>query len=107
MTDILKEITHEFDSNYGGLSLRLHTLNNVSLELNTISDDVLNTDKTNLTDMGLMFRDIDHKIEIIAELLHYTVNDLSEEMEKTRIIKESYFDLLVRKVNEKENTPRI
>lgn len=105
MKETLKEITHEFDSNYGGLNLRLHTLNNISTELGAISEDVLNTDKTSLAAMGVMLYDIGRKIEILAELLRYTVGDLNEEMKKTRIIKESYFDLLVRNGNEKENTP--
>lgn len=96
MKETLKEITHEFDSNYGGLNLRLHTLFNISTELGTISEDVFNTDKTSLTAMGMMLHDIDHKIEILADLLRYTVEDLKEEMEKTRVIKESYFDLLIK-----------
>lgn len=92
----LKEITHDLDANHGGLSIRLHTLKNVSEELNSISIDVFETDKTCLQSMGVMLLDIDHKIEMLADLLRYTVEDLSGEVDKTGLIKETYFDLLVR-----------
>ena len=40
--------------------------------------------------------EFDHKIHLLADLLHYTLKDFNETYQQTRIIKESYFDLIVR-----------
>lgn len=110
MKDTLKEITHELDHNYGSLLLKYNTLNNINTELGRIAEDVVSVDKGNLTSLALLLRDIDHKVELLADLMHYTVKDLNEDLEKTRVIKDSYFDFHVRGINdndsaEKENTP--
>lgn len=94
--DVLKEITHDFDSNTGALLVNLETLRNINIELGCVSDDVRNTDKSNLQNMGMKFHDINHKVDLLADLLYYTLQDLEETYEHTRLIKESYFDLIVR-----------
>src|SRR5690625_5684291 len=54
--------------------------------------------------MGMMFYDIDHKIMLLADLLHYTVKELEENLKHTQIIKESYYDLVIR-TKEQESNP--
>lgn len=94
--DTLKELTSEFDSNIGSTLCRIETLRNIKIELGQIAEDVENTDPTDLTAIALQFRDIDHKILLLADLMRYTVDDLEETFEHTRLIKESYFDLIVK-----------
>lgn len=93
MKETLKEITHEFDSNTGRLLVNLETLRNIETELGTISEDIRNTKFENY---AYLLNDIDHKIHLLSDLLHYCLKDFNETYEHTRIIKESYFDLLVR-----------
>lgn len=105
MKEPLEELTFDFDYNYGGLDLRIHTLNNISRELMEIACDIEETDRSTMESMGMKFCDIGYKVELLAELLRYTMDDLNVELKKTRSIKESYFDIIVRQSNEKETTP--
>ena len=102
--DTLRGVTTEFDHNAGTLLVHLETLNNINSELGTISEDVRNTEFKNY---AYLLNDINHKIHLLADLLHYTLKDFSETYEQTRIIKETYFDLIVRAGREGENNERI
>lgn len=98
----LREITYEFDGNFGATSCRIETLKNIDIELGHIAEDVRETDLSDLTKMGLQFRDINHKIMLLSELMSYTVDDLEENHEHTRLIKDSYFDLIVNPKDQSE-----
>lgn len=91
----LKELTQEFDSNFGVTSCKIETLKNIEIELGYMAEDARSTDPSDLTAMALQFRDINHKIMLLSELMRYTVDDLEENHEHTRLIKDSYFDLMV------------
>lgn len=96
----LKEITHEFDSNVGSLSINIQTLKNINIELGQISDDVSNVDKTQSLDLAFAMLDIEHKIHILSDLLRYTVKEMDEAFEHTETIKRCYYDLIVRESEE-------
>lgn len=100
--ETLREVTHDFDDNTGSTMINLETLKNINIELGHIAEDVQNTDSSSLTDMGMMFHDIDHKIMLLADLFHYTVKELEENFEHTQIIKESYFDLIIRTKDQRD-----
>lgn len=106
MKETLKEITHELDYNYRSLLLKYNTLNNINIELGKIAEDVENVDKENLTSLALLLRDIYHKVELLADLMRYTVKGLSEDLEKTRVIKDFYFDFHVRGINDNDSTEK-
>lgn len=95
----LKELTHELDTNAGALGVNLETLTNINTELGIIAEKVLNTDKSDLTAMGLQFRDIDHIVRLLADTLHYTLDEMNENIEHTNMIKESFFDITCRSKN--------
>lgn len=99
MENTLKELTHELDQNHGALGVNLETLTNINTELGIIAEKVLNTDKSDLTSMGLMFRDIDHIIRLLADALNYTLDEMNENVEHTNLIRKSFFDVVIR--NEK------
>ena|SRR5690625_2391724 len=94
--ETLREVTFEFDSNTGSILINLETLKNMNIELDHIADDIENTNLSNLTDMGLRFYDINHKIMLLATLFHYTVKELEENFECTETIRDSYFDIIIR-----------
>lgn len=94
--ETLKELTSEFDSNTGSTLCNIETLKNITTELGRIAEDVDNTDKSNMTDMALRLRDVDHVIMILSELMRYTTEELEETFHHTQMIKESYFDLIVK-----------
>ena len=102
--ETLRKVTFELDSNTGSIAINVDTLKNMNIELGQIAENVRNTDLSNLTDMGMMFYDIDHKIMLLADLLHYTVKELEENLKHTQIIKESYYDLIIR-TKEQESNP--
>lgn len=94
---VLQELTHEFDHNYGTLNVMLQSLKNIRTELGIVSEDVVNTDNTDIASMGLSFRNIDHKIQLLADLMHYTVKELDKTLDETNEIKEQYFEEIIRK----------
>jgi len=75
----------------------------MNIELGQIAEGVRNTDLSKLTDMGMKFYDIDHKIILLADLLHYMVKKLEENLKHTQIIKESYYDLIISAKEHKGN----
>lgn len=101
--EILRKVTHDFDGNTGSTMINLETLKNINIELGQIAEDVRNTDSSSLTEMGMMFYGIDHKVMLLADLFHYTVKELEGNFEHTRIIKESYFDLIIRTKEQEDN----
>lgn len=92
----LKELSHELDHNYGSLNLNRLTLERMNMELGRVTDDVENTDHSDLTSMGLTFRDISHTIQLLGDLLHYTIKDLNENLLQTEMIKSDIFDIVVK-----------
>lgn len=94
--EVLREVTFEFDSNTGSILINLETFKNMNIELGRIADDIENTDSSKLTDMGLRFYDINHKILLLSTLFHYTVKELEENLEQTEAIRSSYFDIIVK-----------
>lgn len=96
VTETLKEVTFEFESNTGQVLLNIETLKNIEIELGHTSEDVVNTDMLDLSSMGITFRDISHKILLLSDLLHYTMKDLTKAHEHTHLIKSAYFDLIIR-----------
>src|SRR5690625_5268900 len=106
MKETLKEITHALDHNYGRLYLKYNTLNNICTELGIIAEKVVNVDKGNSTSLAILLRDIDHKVELLADLMHYIVKELSEDLEKTRVIKDTYFDFHVRGINDNDSAEK-
>lgn len=98
--DTLKEVTQKFGHNTGTLLVHLETLNNINSELGMISEDVRNAKFENY---AYLLHDIDHKIHLLADLLHYCLKDFNETYEHTRVIKESYFDLIIRAGKEGES----
>lgn len=101
--DILKELAHKLDEQFGALGLNKITIENVNLELGRISVGVENTDRRDMTAMALQFNDMAHSIQLIADLLNFTKKDLNDNMDKMEIIKESFFDIIVRE-NEQQKT---
>lgn len=92
----LRETAHKLDHNIGDTMGKIETLKCISTELGRISDEVDNTDLSDTTAMAMQFYDMQHKIIMVTELLRYTLNDLNETFEETQIIKESFFNLIVR-----------
>ena len=99
MENTLKELTHELDNNTGALGVNLETLTNINTELGIIAEKVLNTDESDLTAMGLQFRDINHIIRLLADTLRYALDEMNENIEHTKLIRENFFDIVIR--NEK------
>lgn len=95
--EILKELTYDFESNVGALSINLETLDNINTELGYIAEDFRNTNVANLTDMGLMFRDVNHKVRLLSDLLRYTVNELEGNIDSGQKLNGCFFDIIVRK----------
>jgi|SRR5699024_2020501 len=92
----LKELSHELDHNYGSLNLNRLTLEKMNIELAYIAEGVENTDHADLTSMGLTFRDISHKVQLLADLLHYTIEDLNGNLQQTEMIKSDIFDIIIK-----------
>lgn len=96
MENNLKEATHDLDSNYGRLSLNQDTLNNISIEIGKMSVDVLNTDKNDTTVKAIQFNDISHRVQLLADLLQYTMRDMSTNMKELDRIKGVYYQSVIR-----------
>lgn len=94
--DVLKQLSHELDHNVGALNLNRLTLERTKKELGRVSEDIENTDQSDLTAMGMTFRDIAHSVQILADLLHYTMENLDENFQHTTLIKDSFFNVIVR-----------
>jgi|SRR5690625_1490404 len=100
--DEAKEVTREFDHNVGATNNNLITLNDIKTEVDILRTDMEMTDITDITAMGMRYRDIDHKIRLLGDLLHYTLEEMNDNLAKTEKIKEYYFDLIVRDNEEAE-----
>lgn len=98
----LREITFDFDVNYGDLYYIFLTIKNISIKLNGIAADSLEIDKTNIRCMSMAFYDHYRTIEILAALLHYTTEDFCKRLRKTESIKDTYFEKLVKGNNADE-----
>lgn len=92
----IRELVSELEGNYGSLSLNRRTLENMNIEMGRLCEDVENTG-TDLTSMGLRFNDMSHTIQLLADLLHYTLKEFDANLKETEEIKSMLFDLVVRK----------
>lgn len=99
----LKKLSHELDHNFGGLNLNRETLKRLNIQLGIIGEDIENTDQNDLTSMGLTFRDISHTVQLLADLLHYTLEDLDENLQQTEMIKSDIFNIVVKENGGKAN----
>lgn len=97
----LKDAAMELDTSLGGLLCNIETLKAIDTEMGYVREDVDNTDQSDLTAMGIRFRDISHKITLIDDLLRYTLKDVIKNYEECQHIKTGLFLEVV----EKENTP--
>lgn len=94
--EILKEISHELDYSLGGINLNIEKLKALRTEMGHVAEKVENTDHSDMTSMSLQFRDMSHKIIMIESLLNYILQDLKGSYDKSSLIKESLFDIVIR-----------
>lgn len=88
---LVKDSVNDFDSALGSLLINVESLKAINTEVGHVREDVDNTDKSDLTSMALRFRDIDHKIILIDDLLNYTLKDLIKNYEECQHIKTGLF----------------
>src|SRR5690625_4126113 len=79
----IRELAQQLDCVTGNFSLNINTLGNLSIELGNIALDVREADVMNVTQAAMVFYDIRHKIELLADLMHYTLGDLEDTYEKS------------------------
>ena len=79
----IREFTQELDHVSGEFAINLNTLGNLSKELGNIALDVREADVMNVMQAAMVFYDIRHKIELLADLMYYTLGDLEDTYEKS------------------------
>ena len=77
----LSELVHELDHSLGCILSNKESIEAITTELSHVREDVGNTDQTNLTSMGLRFRDISHKIVLLDDLINFVLKDLNSNFE--------------------------
>ena len=88
---LLNDSLHGLDHKLGALLCNVESLKAIDAELGRVREDVDKTDKSDVTSMGLTFRDIDHKIVMIDDLLRYTLEDIIKNYEDCQHIKTGLF----------------
>lgn len=97
--EILSEIRSELDDSLGGINASIEVLNAVQIETGRMEDEVTNMG-SDITSMGLMMNDIQHKIVIVNNLLNHTLKALKEYYNEADSYKQELY-----KYEVKENTP--
>ena len=82
-----KRIAMGLDEALGGLLCNIESLKAIDTEVSHMREDVDNTDQSDITAMGMRFRDINHKIVMIDDLLRYTLREVIENYEECQDIK--------------------
>lgn len=100
--ETLNEIRSELDHSLGGINAGIEVLNAVQIETGRIEDDVVNMDMGNLTNMGLMMNDIQHKLIMINNLLLHTLKELKDNYNEADNLKQQLYKHEV--IEGKENT---
>ena len=82
-----KRIAMGLDEALGGILCNIESLKAIDTEVSHMREDVDNTDQSDITAMGMRFRDINHKIVMIDDLLRYTLREVIENYEECQLIK--------------------
>lgn len=100
--ETLNEIRSGLDHSLGGIYASIEVLNAVQIETGRIEDDVVNMDVGNLTNMGLMMNDMQHKLIMINNLLFHTLRELEGKYTEANSYKQRLYEYEV--IEENENT---
>jgi len=93
----IRELAQQLDCVTGNFSLNINTLGNLSKELGNIAVDVKEADVMNITQAAMVFYDIRHKIELLADLMHYTLDDLKDTYEESSKVTSNLFNHVIEK----------
>ena len=91
----VKKMVHELDHGVGSISCNKETLNALKTELGHIREDADNTNQADLMSMGLMFRDMYHKIVMSDDLLHYVMENFETNYSELCNIKSELFQKII------------
>lgn len=100
--DNLKELIQNLDSEFGSMMIEVEDLKALNTELGRVMEIMEEVDQSDLTSMGLSFRDIFSTVRIIDSLLHHSVNSLSEHYGKGFDLKTKLFQGIIHRANDND-----
>jgi len=91
----LREVVCELDGIQGGINARLFTLEHIKNSFLNLDEDMTNI--TDPTDMKIFFNEARETVHLLSHLMRYTVLDLVDDVAKLREIKETQWNIVIRK----------
>lgn len=93
MTKTLRGLTFDMDSTMSGISNNLETLWNIKMTLDDLRDDM---DNVKEEDICFHYREYHRSVQIVTDLMRYTMTELGEYHKEACDIQSSMWDKIVK-----------